>query len=78
MKTRAKFYCSGVEKSYNGYQKRFTYTARFHAVTGDSEENKSFWQYTPSGSVELCTIREDLFEPGKEYYLDFTPAEPAG
>lgn len=43
-----------------------------------SEENKKFWQYTPSGRIELGTVNPTAwkqFELGKEYYIDFTPAE---
>lgn len=40
-------------------------------------ENKRFWDSTPSGDLRM-TIKNDaaaqLFENGKEYYLDFTPA----
>lgn len=28
----------------------------------------------PSGSFEVTSIRPDVFEPGKEYYLDLSPA----
>jgi hypothetical protein len=51
---------------------------KFSPVTNGSEENKSFFAYTPSGSVELGTVNEEAwkqFELGKSYYLDFTPAE---
>lgn len=47
-------------------------------VTGGSEENKKFFKWTPSGRIELGVVNAEaaaLFEPGKEYYIDFTPAE---
>lgn len=43
-----------------------------------SDENAQFWKYTPSGSIELTTINSlalEQFIPGKEYYVDFTPAD---
>lgn len=43
-----------------------------------NDENKRFWDATPSGSLQLGTVNPDAwsqFEVGKEYYLDFTPAE---
>jgi hypothetical protein len=44
-----------------------------------NSENKSFSDETPSGNIKLCISKgrpaSDLFEPGKEYYVDFTPAE---
>jgi len=45
-------------------------------VTADSPENKTFWQWTPSGKILLgCTNPEaaEAFEFGREYYIDFTP-----
>lgn len=46
-------------------------------VIGDSEENKKFWEMTPSGRVELGIDNPEAltsFDFG-EYYLDFTKAE---
>lgn len=47
-------------------------------VTTGSEENKNFWKYTPSGKLEMSMTAgvpaADQFEPGQEYYLDFTLA----
>jgi hypothetical protein len=46
---------------------------------GDPEhENTKFWQYSPSGSISLGTVNPaawEQFEMGKEYYIDFTPAD---
>jgi hypothetical protein len=56
-----------TQKSYE----RFVYDAKFYPVSGGSEENKRFFASTPSGNIELSTIREDEFVPGKEYYIDF-------
>lgn len=83
MNTRAKVTCSEVAKRKSSYWDSaaqrsvdgFTYTAKFYPVTGDTPENKSFFASTPSGSIELSTIREDHFVPGQTYYIDFTPAE---
>lgn len=80
MNVRAKFMCYSVRKTYTtkwvegkatlGY----LYDYEFHVVHGDTEENKKFFASTPSGTVNLMSIRDDLFDPGKEYYLDFSPA----
>lgn len=46
-------------------------------VTCGSEENDKFFQYTPCGSIEISTVNEEAlkgFAPGREYYVDFTPA----
>lgn len=49
-------------------------------VMGDSEENKRFYDASPSGSIELGTINAQAlaqFEIGQEFYVDFTPAPKA-
>jgi hypothetical protein len=74
---RAKVRCSSKTKNEG-----FDGTAfRFDAVysSDPSSENKSFTDATPSLSLNM-TISDgkpaaDQFEEGKEYYLDFTPAE---
>ena len=74
MRVRAKFVC--WDKSLReGLDD--TYRIHLSAVTVGSEENKSFWKYTPNGYLELDTVNPvaaNMFEKGKEYYLDFTPA----
>ena len=76
-KVRAKFVCTGVtkRKHWNQSEAPFNYDAEFSAVTGGSEENKSFYAATPSGKINLYTVKDDLFEVGKDYYVDFTKAE---
>jgi len=83
MNIRAKFRCIEIKKSMGGtYDERGRYVPgvlhgyRFSAITGDSDENKRFFASTPSGSIELNSVRDDLFELGKDYYLDFTPYVP--
>jgi hypothetical protein len=47
-------------------------------VTGDSDENKKFFKWTPYGKLKMCTINEEavkVFTPGREFYVDFTPVE---
>ena len=80
---RAKFYCTSVTKSLGGrynsegkYESGVLYSFKFQAVSSGSDENKSFYASSPSGSIELQSVRDDLFEIMKEYYLDFTIAEP--
>jgi len=76
--TRCKVTCAGVTKSLgnpgpNG--PRFLYSAKFYFVTSGSEENKRFFEYTPSGQLEISVYKEDVFQPGKSYYLDLTETE---
>lgn len=81
---RAKFWVS--EKAEIAYQvKDGEETVRPDQVTikmkpvysnDPKHENKSFWDATPSGSLEMIVKGEvsNLFVLGQEYYLDFTPA----
>ncbi|MDR3572829.1 MAG: hypothetical protein P4L50_03125 [Anaerolineaceae bacterium] len=73
---RAKFRCSSVRKELSGNTADpFHFTFHFNAVYGTgSEENKTFWKYTPSGTIDLTGLRSDLFVVGSCYYIDFSPA----
>lgn len=49
-----------------------------YANNDPKHENSKFWDASPSGSLQLGTINPEAwsqFELGKDYYLDFTPAE---
>jgi hypothetical protein len=72
MSTRAKFKCNEVSKRTGWSGIEFIYAAKFQVVYGDSPENKEFFAATPSGTIEISTLRSDHFEPGKDYYVDFT------
>lgn len=55
-------------------------TLNFTPVYSDKpeSENRAFWDATPSGSLQLGVVNQEAwqhFALGKEYYLDFTPAE---
>ena len=73
---RCKYVCQKVAKSrhWDRSGKRFLYEAEFSAVTDGSEENKKFFEYTPTGSLTVGTYKEDHFEPGKSYYIDIPEA----
>lgn len=65
---RAKFVCS--MKNDN--------VIAFNPVYSGSKENEQFFRATPGGQIMLNVVNEDAakqFEPGKEYYVDFTPAD---
>lgn len=78
---QCKFVCNEITKRWDAYttnedgtKGRFLYNYKFAPVCSGSEENKKFWQYTPSGSFEVSTVRIDAFTPGKEYYFDIREA----
>ena len=53
----------------------------FVPVGDDTEENKKFWDATPSGRIEMDVLNPEAiegFEVMKEYYVDFTevPEQP--
>jgi hypothetical protein len=67
---RAKVTCSSLELFGNDNT-----AFKFSAVMSGGDENKSWSKWTPSLSLTMqVTNPEVKFEPGKEYYLDFTPA----
>lgn len=71
---RAKFVCRSVSPDEAGP----CITVDLEPVIDGSEENEKFWEYTPAGSISLSTTNQEaakLFEVGKEYYVDFTPAD---
>jgi len=81
---RAKFKVDAIEYTNSGTTENpnIKATVKMTPVYGGSnnasEENKRFWQWTPSGDLKLGTINKeaaDYFEIGKEYYLDFTKVE---
>lgn len=72
MGVRAKFKVDSVKEN-NGCVDVILYP-----VVGDSEENKKFYKYTPSGNILLSTVNADAaaqFQPGAEFYVDFTEAK---
>lgn len=59
-------------------EKRSLKFSPVYANSDPNHENSKFWDASPSGQVTLGTINPEAwaqFGLGKEYYLDFTPAE---
>ena len=78
MTVRAKFYVSEVKQSR--YMNDIMTTIRLSAVTGNSEENKEFFRWSPTGTIDLGTVNPAVVEQmhiGDEFYVDFTPAKQA-
>jgi len=80
MTVRAKFKVQSIMTTGRWNGPGLMGTVKLNPVSGNSEENKRFYEATPSGSIELGTINEDAlrqFAIGQEFYVDFTPAVPA-
>lgn len=73
MSVRAKFI---VETKDSGEFGNVTLRAVYS--TDPNHENKQFWDSTPAGEIHMHITNEKAFkqfELGKEYYIDFTPAD---
>lgn len=70
---RGKFVVEQISRS------RYGHSVRLSPVTSGSDENRSFYQATPAGQIEMNGLKRetiDLFgEPGAAFYVDFTPAD---
>ena len=82
MAVRAKFKVTSIAKREH-YQRhpdgsiRTIDDIQLSPVTSGSEENKRFFDATPGGQITLPCLNVEAskqFEIGKEYYVDFTPA----
>lgn len=70
MGIRAKFCCLTVTKD-----SAKTEIVQLHAVTSNSEDNKSWSKWTPAGALSMTISNPEAqgyFEPGKEYFLDIS------
>ena len=68
---RCKVRLESVTKTMNGCE------VILRPVTSGSQENQTFFKYTPYGEIKLGTINEaivDKMTVGKEYYADFVEA----
>ena len=74
---RAKFVCTSKAITNEGTEDE-GFQIGLDAVTSGSEENENFFKMTPAASMNLSTINPkaaEQFEVGKEYYIDFSPAD---
>lgn len=79
---RAKFKVNSYETSLQGSstEQIECRTVKLTAVYDNSPENKEFFKWTPNGQISIGLLAPKAwqrFELGKEYYVDFTPAEVA-
>jgi len=73
MATRLKVVCNEkTQRVHWDRSKGFLGGVKLAPVTGGSEENKAFFEATPTGLIEFGTINETAlaeFVPGVEYYV---------
>jgi len=70
MITRCKFTCIEKKERTGG-----CWDVAFYPVTSGSDENRSFYKYTPAGRLEFSTINKasaDMFIVGTDYYIDIS------
>lgn len=75
MSVRAKFHCNHKSPADSSGLVNVTLSP----VYSGSDENKTFFAYTPSGSIQLGTVNpaaSEQFVIGREYYVDFEACEP--
>jgi hypothetical protein len=72
MTVRAKFKVQSITETEGGFK-----SIKLLAVTSGSPENAEFFKWTPSATIDMGTVNpaaSEQFKPGKEFYVDFTPA----
>ena len=71
---KAKFNVTELTKYGNGGGGK----VKLSPVTGNTEENKEFWKYTPSGSIEMYIDNPEAFKEFEdlgEFYVTFEKGE---
>lgn len=78
MVIRSKFRCAQVLESKDADGQVTAQIVKLYPVTGGSEENKAFWEATPSGAYEVTITNKAAFDhyvPGRCYYFDSIPVD---
>lgn len=78
MSVKAKFKIEGLVDYTKSTDRDPAIHVFMSAVTSDSEENKTWSKWTPSGNLELYITNPECFNKftiGKEYYLTIDEAE---
>ena len=76
MTVRAKFYVKSINHLYTQTPDNVCAEIKLSAAYG--KDNESWSKYTPSGEISMTITNPaaiDRFELGKQYYVDFVPAE---
>lgn len=82
MGVRAKFYVSEHKQTknfYNAAEGEILTTIKLNVVTGNSDENREFFRWSPAGTIDLSTVNPKVAAEmpiGREFYVDFTAVPP--
>lgn len=79
MPIRAKFKVRSNDLPRDTTNPDATAVIHLDVVHGGSNENKRFFRFTPSGSIELGVVSQETasqFTVGEQFYVDFTPVNP--
>jgi hypothetical protein len=74
---RAKFRVNNIADTNGNPADGKTITLSAVTSANGNAENAEFFKYTPAGDIVMQTVNPaaaEQFEIGKEYYVDFTPA----
>lgn len=78
MNVRAKFQCVEIKNLYCPTPDQQMAEVRLIPVYGNGEANKDWSKWTPSGELKMVITNPPAiaaFDLGKEYFMDFTPAD---
>lgn len=78
MNVRAKFKCWSVVHGNSPNPDDVYAQVQMQAAYGTEGDNAMWSKYTPSATLTMSITNPsaiEAFEPGKEYYVDFTPVD---
>ncbi|HEY9250985.1 MAG TPA: hypothetical protein VIO38_17710 [Rariglobus sp.] len=78
MSVRAKFRCMSITHAYTASPGYSAATVSLVPVWEQEGVNRKWSKATPSGKIEMLITEPgsvEQFELGKEYHVDFTPAD---
>lgn len=81
MKVRAKFNCFGVAHTQTNDPTAVCARVDLMPVYDDGKGNAEWSKATPSGQITMWITNPsaiEAFEPDKQYFVDFTPADQPG
>jgi hypothetical protein len=79
-KMRAKLKINSIETFEKAERLKFSAVSASSYTSDGFDENNSFAAFTPQADLSMLITNKELlgtFAPGEEFYLDFTPVNPA-